>query len=201
MNKNFHLAASAVLGAGITHFLFVNRLKVIHDESALAALLLALMLLGIFSLLAYQLLFQYALPQLDRRGLSRSSRLAWLGLALLSGFYLVYTIPLNLYKFSGQPLYVVSATLAIGLTLFLVSVTLYLIPVTAPVLAAPSPAAGSRRTWRLTLLYMLPMLAAWGIFLLAFWPGVMTPDAIDQWNQVQTKSFNDFHPATHTLSI
>jgi hypothetical protein len=49
------------------------------------------------------------------------------------------------------------------------------------------------------LLYSLPMIIIWGIYLLTFFPGIMTPDSINQWGQVVSGQFNDAHPVFHTL--
>ncbi len=49
--------------------------------------------------------------------------------------------------------------------------------------------------------YALPCIATWSVYLLAFWPGLMSPDSLDQWNQVLTGHLNDAHPAFHTLTI
>jgi hypothetical protein len=51
------------------------------------------------------------------------------------------------------------------------------------------------------LVYTLPMIFVWGIYLLTFFPGMMSPDSNDQWNQVLTGQFNDTHPVFHTLSM
>ncbi|MFM8320037.1 MAG: hypothetical protein ACKOC5_03895 [Chloroflexota bacterium] len=317
------LPVSAVFGASITYCFFIKRLVAITQESALAALLLALLLSAIFSGLSYLLLFRYALPRLAGRGIPGRGRLAWLALTLLAGFYLVYTIPLEMPKFfdrqsleiialgeknsaaqdsrvsiasltyedglpfvydqltqsggwqqvqgalvaaGGYPqrltwegeisqkiilvfhtgpqsgkvrvifsgkgkttdlyakqtgekqvvlapeqidrsadlvqLYVVSATLTLGLIVFLASVALFLVLVAVPGgVGQPAAAPEKRPAWRRRVLYMLPLLAAWTIFLMTFWPGAMTPDSVDQWGQMQTMQINDSHPAIHTLSI
>jgi len=51
------------------------------------------------------------------------------------------------------------------------------------------------------LLFTLPMIFVWGIYLLIFWPGMISADSINQWQQVQNQSFNDWHPAIHTILI
>jgi hypothetical protein len=51
------------------------------------------------------------------------------------------------------------------------------------------------------LLYSLPMIIVWGIYLLTFFPGIMTPDSINQWGQVVSGQFNNAHPVFHTLLI
>ncbi len=51
------------------------------------------------------------------------------------------------------------------------------------------------------ILFSLPLLFVFGVMLLAFYPGIMSPDAMVQWNQVQTNSINNWHPAYTTLFI
>lgn len=50
-------------------------------------------------------------------------------------------------------------------------------------------------------LYILPMLVVWFLFLLAFWPGILTADSIDQWGQIIEGRYSDWHPVSHTLVI
>lgn len=53
-----------------------------------------------------------------------------------------------------------------------------------------------RHEW---LIYAIPMGIVWGILLLAFWPGMMSPDSMDQWGQLSSGIFDDSHPIAHTL--
>lgn len=55
----------------------------------------------------------------------------------------------------------------------------------------------SRWEW---LAYALPSLVVWTVWLLAFWPGVMSPDSVDQWQQMLTGRYLDQHPPFHTLT-
>lgn len=41
----------------------------------------------------------------------------------------------------------------------------------------------------------------WFVYLLAFWPGAMTPDSVYQWRQVLDLRLDNDHPFTHTLAI
>ena len=50
------------------------------------------------------------------------------------------------------------------------------------------------------LVFATPCAVVWTIYLLAFWPGVMNPDAIGQWGQMLSGRLNDWHPAFHTLT-
>lgn len=45
------------------------------------------------------------------------------------------------------------------------------------------------------------MIAVWGIYLLSFWPGMMSPDSNNQWAQAVSGQFNDAHPVFHTLLL
>jgi hypothetical protein len=45
------------------------------------------------------------------------------------------------------------------------------------------------------------MIIVWGIYLLTFFPGMMSNDSIIQWSQVVSGQFNDAHPVFHTLII
>lgn len=55
-----------------------------------------------------------------------------------------------------------------------------------------------KRSW---MLYSMIPLLIWTMYLLAFFPGLMSVDSITQWRQVIEFSFNDTHPAFHTLII
>jgi hypothetical protein len=49
--------------------------------------------------------------------------------------------------------------------------------------------------------YVLPTILIWLIYLLAFYPGMMSADSMNQWGQVLTGKFIDHHPAIHTFLI
>jgi hypothetical protein len=48
--------------------------------------------------------------------------------------------------------------------------------------------------------YALPCIVIWAVYLVAFWPGLMSPDSIAQWDQVLQTSFSNNYPAFHTLT-
>jgi hypothetical protein len=50
-------------------------------------------------------------------------------------------------------------------------------------------------------LYIVFMIVVWGVYLLAFYPGMMSADSLVQWEQVLTGVYNDHHPAFHTFLI
>lgn len=51
------------------------------------------------------------------------------------------------------------------------------------------------------LKYSFLMIVIWSLWLLVFWPGIMSNDSIDQWTQITTGKFVDIHPVFHTLFL
>ncbi|MNC04355.1 hypothetical protein D3C75_517920 [compost metagenome] len=49
--------------------------------------------------------------------------------------------------------------------------------------------------------YAAPPLFVFSLYFIAFYPGAMTPDSLDQWSQTITHNFNDWHPVAHTWFI
>ena len=41
------------------------------------------------------------------------------------------------------------------------------------------------------VLYSIPLVIVFTVMLLAFYPGILSPDAMVQWNQVQTNTINN----------
>lgn len=48
-------------------------------------------------------------------------------------------------------------------------------------------------------IFAIPMITVWLLWLLVFWPGLMSPDSIDQWSQSLSSVFNDWHPAIYAI--
>ena len=64
----------------------------------------------------------------------------------------------------------------------------------------PDPTPGrpvGRWVW---LALAAPPLGVWTIYLLALWPGVLSPDSMFQWSQVLTGRFDNWHPAFHGMT-
>ena len=51
------------------------------------------------------------------------------------------------------------------------------------------------------LIYALPSIIIWCFFLIAFFPGVMTADSLNQWKQIVSGVLSDANPVIHTLLI
>ncbi len=52
-----------------------------------------------------------------------------------------------------------------------------------------------------TAVYFLIPLIVWTVYWLSFYPAIMTPDSVWQWEQIKTLKFNDAHPVFHTLTL
>lgn len=65
---------------------------------------------------------------------------------------------------------------------------------------APTPGQPAPGRWD-GLRYALPMLLVWGLYLLAFWPAMLAPDSINQWQQARSGHFETGHPLLHTLFL
>jgi hypothetical protein len=105
-------------------------------------------------------------------------------------------VPLS---FTFQPGWKASAAarLLTGFTvgfLFL-TLTLYLAGVE---LKAAKPVKHKKGYW---LLYALPMIAIWGIYLLTFWPTLIGYDSITEWNYIVTGNYIDDIPVFYTLFV
>lgn len=50
------------------------------------------------------------------------------------------------------------------------------------------------------IVYAGPCVLVWSLYFLAFFPGMMSRDSLDQWQEVLTFQFNDWHPAIVSLS-
>ena len=54
--------------------------------------------------------------------------------------------------------------------------------------------------------YALPCIAIWSVYLIAFYPGIMSMDSLNQWDQITNFAkadygFTDAHPVGHTLFL
>jgi hypothetical protein len=128
----------------------------------------------------------------------------WGILSFLTGCWLSFNIPLvyppgelNSYAslLTSRLLYRISTGMGIGLVLYLVSIWM------ATAFSGQRTDGKHISSFLDLLKYALPMAIIWGIYLLAFFPGMMSADSMVQWEQILTGHFNDHHPIIHTLLI
>jgi hypothetical protein len=164
---------------------------------------LLFILATIFALLVIQrLIFRYSLTGIHSHSIYW--KIGLLGGFLLAGVWLSFNIPLIAPPLDLNPFtstfvvklaYRVSTGIALGLVLFFISIWLAkLFPSKGKILQKSSLVAPS-------LKYSIPIALVWGIYLLAFFPGMMSADSMVQWGQVLTGIFVDHHPAFHTFLI
>jgi hypothetical protein len=61
--------------------------------------------------------------------------------------------------------------------------------------ADPSGVASSVYEW---IRYSIPLVAVWLIYWLAFLPGLISADSVNQWGQIVSGRYDDWHPVSHT---
>jgi hypothetical protein len=152
--------------------------------------------------LIQKLIFQYSL--IRNPVYSVYWKIGLLGGFLLAGVWLSFNIPLispplDLIPFRSALLiklaYRLSTGIALGLVLFFVNTWMArLIQPKGQTIPKSSLIASSVK-------YAIPIALVWGIYLLAFFPGMMSADSMVQWEQVLTGHFVDHHPAFHTFLL
>ena len=128
----------------------------------------------------------------------------WGLLCWFAGVWLVLNIPIPFPAQEINPylpskvskfVFLVSSGVGIGLLLFLTSLWL------AGSLPRSNRSGGSTPKKAAFLKYSIPIALVWGIYLLAFFPGMMSADSMDQWGQMLTGQYVNHHPVFHTLLI
>lgn len=98
-----------------------------------------------------------------------------------------FQIPLIHYLPAYLSLFFAASFLIFLLTIFFIN------------LEVPEIREKKKTAWYTWMQYAVPMIVVWGVTLAALWPGMMSPDSIDQWQQILTGQFNDSHPVLSTL--
>ena len=98
-----------------------------------------------------------------------------------------FQIPLIQYLPAYLSLFVAASFLIFLLTVFFIQLDI------------PNVKLKEKKSGFSWLQYAVPMIVIWGVYLAALWPGMMSPDSIDQWQQILTGQFNDSHPVVSTL--
>ena len=200
MDKRLSISVYFGICAGILTFFY--GLQYADIFPALKIVISAIVSSAIFAAL-YFMFFRHVTDQIKSlpphfqkylwAGISFSSILLTIVLPLDLGPVLNSTSSTTAHFFWGA-LVILSAVSCVFLTLCLLS-CLVLRPKTPVKL---QETAEKKWAW---LKYSLPMIGVWSLFLLVFWPGIMTADSIDQWGQMIAGRFSDWHPAFHTFVI
>jgi len=160
-------------------------------------LAVALLILGL-----HKILFPYALSRLQPY--TAYWMVGFIGACLLAGVWLSFNIPiisppieLNHFatSFLVKLVYRASTGIAVGLALF------FFITWFATTFLHNQQTVSKSSLIKASVKYILPIAFIWGIYLLAFYPGMMSADSMVQWGQVLTGKFVDHHPAFHTFLI
>jgi hypothetical protein len=86
----------------------------------------------------------------------------------------------------------IALVLSIGFLSFILLIGLLLFP------GLFAPSSPNRWAWAI---YATPMYLTWSFYLLVFWPGFLSFDSINQWTQMVTGNYVNWHPVAHTLTI
>lgn len=155
---------------------------------------------ALFSLGGYFLAIRLLLPMLAP--CSRGAQAIILAGGLFGGVWLAHNIPLQMrpetaallpFAAAFKLIFLLTCGVSLGALILLAS-AFFAFRLSTP---APKPAALRSRWWR----YAAPMLVIWLVYLLAYWPGMMSADSLDQWQQMLTGQYFDHHPVFHTLTI
>ncbi|HZH74453.1 MAG TPA: DUF6020 family protein [Archangium sp.] len=144
---------------------------------------------------------------LDREAVLRLGRHPWSGLARISLNGESQTVDLSSESSGGGGLRldVIPASpgwlfQTVALLSDVLCLGLLVLAAGALLVSWPGPASAREpRPWD----WLLPgVLCAsiWSIYLLAFWPGLMTVDSVDQWSQMVHGTYSNVHPVFHTLT-
>lgn len=113
--------------------------------------------------------------------------------SVIGSIFLMVVIPVELPE-SLKLLFLTLYLSGISILLFLICYWL----LSRPIYKYPSKKVISPHSW---LLYAMPCYFIWTMYLLAFWPGSMSPDSLSQWQNAMTGRFHDWHPAFHSMNI
>lgn len=86
----------------------------------------------------------------------------------------------------------------ISLAVLLLALTVFTINRPAGPISLPTGKARFLSSWWVFALFLA---AAWGMYLVIYWPGFFTTDTLSQFKQLDGSFFNDWHPAFHTMTL
>ncbi|MFN0122588.1 MAG: hypothetical protein ACKV2V_18990 [Blastocatellia bacterium] len=130
-------------------------------------------------------------------GVSRRALVLWLGGALLAGVFLYFVVPVESWPAGAGPWPLKPLGVAADLILLTAAVAgagLWL----ARREIALHPEKHLRLDW---LWFAMPALFFWTFWLLIFWPGIAGIDTTEQWEQIVSGRYDDFHPIFHSFTM
>jgi len=190
----------AVASGAVLAIMYLYLLNQQSPVRRLSAGFIYLYLWAFFSLAVFLMFNRLLSPRLS--DYPTTWRRLWLAGCLGAGVWLAHNIPVRMLKSLDivlpqsvihKVIFLVSAGFGIGLLLFAASALFATLQT-----KSAAPATTRRMGW---LLYALPMLVVWLIYLLAYWPGMMSADSLNQWGQALSGHFTDHHPASHTFFL
>lgn len=190
---------SGIVGAVIAlSYLFI--LLPFFSTNGLGKVIVYIYLWLLFCFLIYIIFTRMIIPRL--KGFSFRWKLWWFICALISGIWLAINIPLRYPSLPANiaPVSILNKIIFLGSSGITIGILLFVFSVYIVTWNTSKNFNGNNRRYS-WLMFALPMLVVWGIYLLTFWPGMMSADSMDQWGQMLTGQYNDHHPAFHTFII
>lgn len=188
--KKIHLTGAAYFVAA----LFLAFTAIFYFQPILNShpLLIIIMTLGLFFLLLY-----IRTCRSDIKDWTRAKKVS------LAIFLPLFSVLAGLSLLGNQEYlsdnhWLIRAAVYLGLFLTIALIVLAIIKL---LLSIQAPRGEQEVSPFYVLLYMLPMLGASLIMFIAFFPAAMTPDSLAQWEQSETRVFNNWHPVVFTWLI
>lgn len=117
----------------------------------------------------------------------------WVAVFWVLGLYFYLVIPAVPPQSVAMSLYLAAWSIVVGSCLFIPAFW-FVTRQYRTIWAAPP----LRLQW---LWFALPSLFVWSFYLVAMWPGSMSPDSLIQWREMLHGKYDDWNPAFHTMTI
>ncbi|MEW6180632.1 MAG: hypothetical protein AB1522_11960 [Chloroflexota bacterium] len=174
-------------------------------KSELSSLVLPVLLLPILGITINGFLNRFVIPKFVNQIQEYSLNWQWFafGLSFLAGLWLTLNIPLMtppVYRTPFLPplfvrvVYRLTSGAALGVFIFLVSIWVASKKI--------KPSSEDQMANKFSFVkYFLLFIMVWGLYLLAFFPAMMSADSFNQWRQILTGVYIDHHPPFHSFTI
>lgn len=117
-------------------------------------------------------------------------------------FYILFSLIL-LISLKGPQLWLNDNHLLIVVYVYLaayLSLLTYVLALAGILLSIKENTETGVSKWKIVI-YALPHMIVWSIYLIAFFPGILSIDSMQQWDQAHVPYFHDWHPVPHTWFI